>query len=364
MTGPLAGVRVLDMATLYAGPLVATLLADHGADVVKVEPLAGDGYRDWPAMWAIVGRGKRSLTVDVATPAGADVVRRLLPHVDVVVENLPARVAAERGLTADELRAENPALVVVSATGFGHTGPYAGRPANGTLGEALGGLTYLTGERDGPPTLPSVPLGDVVAALFGAMGALAGVVQHLRTGAGAHVEVTVFEPILHLLGPALTGYRPGTTPPGRDGGSMTVALRGTFPTGDGRWLAMSCSTERHTASAAAVVGGDTSLPVRDRAAAWIASRPLDAALAAFVAARVPAAPVNDLAAVVDDAQVAARRSLVATDGTFVPAPVPRVGGTAPPRWPVLGDANDDLLRGVLGLHDDDLADLRAAGVVG
>jgi crotonobetainyl-CoA:carnitine CoA-transferase CaiB-like acyl-CoA transferase len=363
---PLAGLRVLDIASLYAGPLVATLLADHGADVVKVEPPAGDVYRTWPAMWALVGRRKRSLTLDLAVPEGASLLVRLLPSVDVVVENLPPSVGEARGLTPAALRAANPSLVVVSASGFGHDGPYADRPANGTVGEAMAGLTHLTGDADGAPVLPSVPLGDVVAAAFGAMGALAAVLRQVRGGVGAHVDLTVFEPILHVLGPALTAYRSGDEAPSRDGGAMGVALRGTFRTEDGGWVAISCSTPRHLSSVADLVGGQESDPLRDRASAWISRHALDDVLDALVGARVPVAPVNDLAAIVADPHIGSRGSLISSGEGMVAAPAPRIDGNAasePFTVPALGDANDDVLRGILGLGDDDIAGLRDRSVV-
>src|SRR6266511_4283853 len=179
---PLAGIRVLDTGMLYAGPLIATFLADHGAEVVKIEPPRGDPYRSWGPMWALVGRGKRSVTLDLASPKGGEVFLRLVAEVDVVVENLPRRLAEQRGLTPEAMRAVKPSLVVVSASGFGPDGPYADRPANGTVAEAFSGLTGLTGDAGGAPQLPSAPLGDAVAAVFGAFGALAGVVRALRTG--------------------------------------------------------------------------------------------------------------------------------------------------------------------------------------
>jgi crotonobetainyl-CoA:carnitine CoA-transferase CaiB-like acyl-CoA transferase len=361
---PLDGIRVLDTASLYAGPLVATLLADHGAEVVKVEPLAGDPYRSWPAMWALVGRGKRSLALDLSSTDGRALLLDLLAGFDVVVENLPRRVAEERELTPEVLRMRKPSLVVVSASGFGPSGPYAGRPANGTIGEAFAGLTNLTGDADGTPFLPSVPLGDAIAAAFGAMGALAGIVRQLRSGEGASVDLTVFEPILHTLGPALPAFRPGTPPPARDGGAMGVVLRGTFRTSDGGWVAISSSTPRHEQAVAEVVGGDAGVPLRDRARDWMASHPRDEVVRVLVAARVPLAPVNDLAGVVADPHIAARGSLTDVDGLLVAAPVPRVDGTVvAPMTPALGDANDDLLRGALGLSADDLDALRRRAVV-
>ena len=355
---------MLDLASLYAAPMVATLLADHGADVVKVEPPAGDTYRAWPAMWAVVGRGKRSLTLDLTQPDGCALLHRLLPSFDVVVENLPRRVSEARGLTPEAIRATNPRLVVVSASGFGHEGPYAGRPVNGTLGEALSGLTHMTGEAAGAPMLPSVPLGDAVAAAYGAFGALVGVVGQLRSGEGAQIDLTVFEPMLHALGPALPAQRTGEPSAVRDGGAMWLDARGTFQASDGRWLALSCTTPRQERSVAELVG-DGADPLRERIATWIAGRSREAALDGLVAARVPAVPVNDLADVLADPQVIARGSVQWLDEAPVAAPAPRIAGVdeREPSVAALGDANEALLQGQLGLTSADVDELRARGIV-
>ncbi|MDO8364176.1 MAG: CoA transferase [Actinomycetota bacterium] len=341
----LAGVRVLDMASLYAAPLIATLLADHGADVVKVEPPAGDTYRSWPAMWALVGRGKRSLVLDLGVEADRERLRGIIPQFDVVIENLPRPLAERRALTPEALRAIKPSLVVVSATGFGHDGELAEHPANGTIGEAFAGLTGLTGDHLGQPMLPSVPLGDALAAAFGAMGALAAVVRQLHTGEGAYVDVSVYEPVLHALGPVLPGYQPGvTTVPTRDGGSMGVPLRGTFETSDAQWVAISCSTPRHTDAVAELVAGDPALPLRRRAADWISGGTRDEVLQALVAARVPVTAVNDLRDVAGDPHVVGRGSLRRVDGLTVAAPTPRIDGDPVGTWlPTIGDANEALL---------------------
>jgi formyl-CoA transferase len=363
-TAPLGGIRVLDTATLYGGPLLATLLADHGAEVVKVEPPAGDAYRGWPAMWALVGRGKRSLTLDLDAAVGADLLRRLVHDFDVVVENSPRRLAQKRGLTPEALRTLKPGLVVVSATGFGHDGPYADRPANGTIGEAFAGLTHLTGDPDERPMLPSVPLGDVLTAAFGAMGALAAVVRQLRSGVGAHVDVTVFEPVLHALGPSLPSYEHGTPPPSRDGGAMGMEMRGTFKTRDARWVAISCSTPRHLQAVATIVDAKPDRSLLDQAAAWIASQPQTTVMGAFIAARIPVTPVNDLADIMTDPHIAQRGSLINVENTTVAAPTPRIDApTVAPILPRLGDANDDLLRRSLGLTDDEIRSLRHQKIV-
>jgi formyl-CoA transferase len=364
VNAPLAGIRVLDCGMLYAGPLIATLLADHGADVIKVEPPAGDAYRAWGPMWALVGRNKRSLTLDLASADGRDLFMRLVVEVDVVVENLPRAMAEQRGLTPEAMRAVKPSLVVVSASGFGPDGPYADRPANGTVAEAFSGLTGLTGDPDGAPQLPSAPLGDALAAAFGAFGALAGVVRALRTGHGACVDVTVQEPLLHALGTTLSSWQPGSPPPQRDGGAMGVPLRGTFATADSEWIAVSAATPRQQESVAQLAGGDPNRSLRERAAGWIASTSGGVALTALIDARVPAAPVNDLAAMAADPQIVHRASLRELYGWTIARPTPVIDGSeVGASTPALGDANTDVLRGWLGLSDTDMERLSAHRVV-
>ena len=363
-SAPLAGIRVLDTGMLYAGPLIATFLADQGAEVIKIEPPGGDQYRAWGPMWALVGRNKRSVTLDLTSDAGRDVFRRLVAEVDVVVENLPPRLAAERGLTAVHLRAIKPSLVVVSASGFGPGGPYADRPANGTVAEAFSGLTALTGDADGAPQLPSAPLGDAVAAAFGAFGALAGVIRALRTGEGATVDVTVHEPLLHALGTTLASWRPGTPPPRRDSGEMRQPLRGTFASADGGWIAISASTPRQQQSVDELATGHPGDTLRARTAAWVATQSRDAASAALVAARVPATPVLDLAEMAADPHIAHRASLTTLGGATVVGPTPAID--RPPHdatLPGLGEANHDVLGGWLGMATSDIAALQERRVI-
>ena len=364
-TLPLDGIRVIDIGMLYAAPMIATFLADQGADVIKVEPPGGDQYREWGPMWALVGRSKRSVTLDVTIPEGRELLLRLLAEVDIVVENLPPRVAAERGLLPADLRAVKPSLVVVSASGFGPDGPYADRPANGTVAEAFSGLTGLTGDADGAPQLPSAPLGDALSAVFGAFGALAGVVRALRTGEGATVDVTVHEPLLHALGTTLSSWQAGTPPPRRDSGAMGVPLRGTFRCIDGGWIAISASTPRQQRAVAALAPGTADdSPLRDRTREWIASITLDEAAGALSSARVPATPVHDFSALAADPHIVHRHSLSTLAGATVVRPTPAIDGPArAPTLPPLGDANADVLGGWLGLSDDQLADLRARGIV-
>lgn len=365
LDAPLAGLRVLDIGFLYAAPLIATFLADQGAEVVKIEPPTGDLYRSWDAMWAIVGRRKRSVTLDLSSSEGRALLLRLVREVDVVVENMPRRLGEQRGLTPEALRAVKSSLVVVSASGFGPTGPYADRPANGTVAEAFSGLTGLTGAAGGRPYLPSAPLGDGVAAAFGAMGALAGVIRALRTGHGAIVDVTVHEPLLHMLGTTLSSHRPGDAPPGRDGGAMGVPLRGTFRTSDDEWVAISASMPRHQQAVAELVGGMPETSLRRRVETWVAGRQRAAVVEALAAALVPAGPVNNLDELHADPQIAHRASLANLGGHTIVAPTPHIDGATETAWlPDLGEANEEILGGWIGVDGDERRALRDRRVIG
>jgi len=341
--GALAGLRVLDAASLYAAPLLASLLADHGADVVKVEPPGGDGYRATP-FWPLVARGKRSVVLDLGDPAGRAALRGLVATADVVVVNEPAERLARRGLDPASLLAVNPGLVVAHVSGYGADGPYAARPGNGTLSEAFAGLTHMTGAADGPPVLPSVPLGDAVMAFAGAFGVLAACLD-VRAGGGRGrvVDVNPVEPMLHVVGPTLTAAAadradppgPAATvphPPGRLGSRMDgAALRNVFATADGHWVAISVSTARQLSSLAVLVGAPTDAAgpeLEEAVRGWLADRCRADVIERLTLARLPVAPVNTAHDVVADPHVLHRRALRrlrTTDGriVLVPAATPR-----------------------------------------
>ena len=387
---------MLDIGTLFPAPLCAAMLGDFGADVIKVEPPGGDSLRSMGAKvdghslgWAVVGRNKRSITLDLSHPRGQALLHRLVERADVVVENLPERSLERWHCTYAELAARNPRLVVVSLSCFGRSGPYAERAGNGTLAEAFGGLTHMTGEREGPPLLTSLPIGDVLAAIFGVLGALAACYQRdARGGRGQRVDVSMYEPILQLLTSGIPlAARTGEVL-SRSGSRIPGAVpRNTYRTRDGRWLALSAVTDRLVAALLRMMGRD---PEAERArfgsvdlrraheddldslvAQWIATRELAPLLDALVKAGIPAAPVNDAAALLADPHVQARESFATVEDpvlgplTFV-APAPRLEGS-PARirstGPELGAHNDEIYRGELGLRDDELAELRAAGVI-
>ncbi len=373
--------RVLDLATLFPAPMVAAMLGDLGADVVKVEPTGGDPLRVTGAMrgdrtfvWALADRNKRALCVDYDTADGIELVQRLTAVADVVVLNQPQRVLERWGCTYDEIAARNPGAIVVLVTGFGAEGPNADRPGNGTVLEAYGGLTHMTGDAEGPPVLPSVPIGDYMGAFFGVSGVLAALYwRDARGGTGQLVDVSLYEAVLQFLGPAMVAWSPGEPAPARTGSRIPVATpRNVYRTRDARWVVISGPIDAQVLRMLELMGADTddarakfghaternanADELDAMVAAWVATMDAGAVVAALVAARIPVTEVNDVESLLADAHVRARSSIAVVEdpelGTlYMPAPAPRLSRT-PARiastGPALGANNDDVLRDWLG----------------
>jgi crotonobetainyl-CoA:carnitine CoA-transferase CaiB-like acyl-CoA transferase len=388
--GALRGLRVVDAATLVAGPLLATLLGDHGADVVKIEHPRGDALRvlgpereGVGLWWALVGRNKRSVTLDLSHARGRDLALGLARDADVLIEGFRPGTLERWGLGPDVLHEANPGLVLVRVSGFGQTGPRASLPGFGTLAEAFSGFAHLTGEADGPPTLPGFALGDGVAALAGAFGVLAALRHRDATGAGQTIDLSLYEPLHWLLGPHSTIYDQTGAVPTRSGNRVDfTAPRNAYRTADGHWVAITASTQSVADRILRVVGRDDlvgqpwfATPTGRAAhgdeldgvvAAWIAERPRDEVLRAFDAGEAPCAPVLAADGIAEDPHFAARGSLVrplhpVLGPVAMPAPVPRLTGTpglVRRPAPSLGEHT----REVLGLDAEEHAALVAAGV--
>ncbi|MFD6993138.1 CaiB/BaiF CoA transferase family protein [Streptomyces sp. NPDC059943] len=326
-TPPLHGLRVLDLATLFAGPLAATMLGDFGAEVVKVEhptrpdPSRGhgpakDGVGLW---WKILGRNKRTITLDLGTPAGRDVLLRLAADADVIVENFRPGTLERWGLGWAELSAVNPRLVLARVTGFGQFGPYSHRPGFGTLAEAMSGFAAMTGEPDGPPTLPPFGLADSIAALATAYAVTTALNGRAASGRGQVVDLAIIEPILTVLGPQPLWYdQLGYVQPRTGNRSRNNAPRNTYRTADGSWLAVSTSAQSVAERVMRLVGREELIDepwfgtgsgradhadVLDEAVGgWIARHSRDDAIAAFEKAEAAIAPVHDIRDVMSDPQ--------------------------------------------------------------
>ncbi|KAA9165559.1 CoA transferase [Amycolatopsis acidicola] len=396
-TRPLAGLKVIDAASLAAGPLVATWLGEFGADVTKIEqPGSGDPVRQWGAqrdgvglMWKSLGRNKKSVTLNLRLPEGRALLRRLVADADVLVINLRPSTLHRWELDHPRLAELNPGLVMVHVTGFGAGGPKSDRPGFGTLGEAMSGFAHLTGEPDGPPTLPSFMLADGVAALNATYAVMMALYHRdVHNGPGQLIDVNLVEPLARLIEqPVLTRDQLGTVP-GRTGNRWDIsAPRNVYRTKDGHWLAMSGSAPTIAMRALRAVGrADLTTDPRfaeaqqrlrnaaeiDRVVAdWVAERTLDDAMAVFEEAEVAAAPVYNAEQLVADEHLAARGVFprIPDDelgSMTVQAPVPRLSATPggiDHLGPRIGEHNDEVYRGRLGLGDAELAELSEKGVI-
>jgi crotonobetainyl-CoA:carnitine CoA-transferase CaiB-like acyl-CoA transferase len=394
MSDALAGLKVLDVSTLFAGPLAATMLGDFGADVVKIEHPRGDPVRshgaskDGVGLWAkVVGRNKRGITLYLGSPEGQDVFRRLIAGADVVIENFRPGTLERWGLGYPELSAENPGLVLTRVTGFGQFGPYAGRPGFGTLAEAMSGFAAITGEPDGPPTLPPFGLADGIAALAAAFATMTALRARETTGRGQVVDLAIIEPILTLLGPQPTVWDALHQVQERSGNrSANNAPRNTYLTRDGRWVAVSTSAQSIAERVMRLVGRPelTQEPwftsggerakhadVLDEAvASWVARHDRDEVVRAFEEAHAAVAPIYDVRDVVADPQFQALGSLVrVTDPELGSVLMQNVlfrlsetPGRIHSTGPALGQHTEEVLAEI-GVDAAQLAELRRRGAV-
>ncbi|MGW0546477.1 CaiB/BaiF CoA transferase family protein [Streptomyces altiplanensis] len=324
---PLTGLRVLDLATLFAGPLAATMLGDFGADVIKVEhPTRPDPSRGHgPAKegiglwWKLLGRNKRTITLDLSAPTGRGALLRLAATTDVIIENFRPGTLEKWGLGPAELSAVNPRLVLVRVTGFGQSGPYSHRPGFGTLAEAMSGFAAITGEPEGPPTLPPFGLADSITALATAYAVMTALTARTTTHRGQVVDMAIIEPILTVLGPHPLWYdQLGYVQPRTGNRSRNNAPRNTYRTADGAWVAVSTSAQSVAERVMRLVGrpdlvdepwfttgsgrAEHADELDEAVGHWIARHTRADALAAFEKAEAAIAPVYDIQDVMADPQ--------------------------------------------------------------
>jgi crotonobetainyl-CoA:carnitine CoA-transferase CaiB-like acyl-CoA transferase len=337
--GPLTGVRVLDVSTVYAGPLACQLLGDFGADVIKIEhPRFGDPMRTHGRVkdgqglwWKMVARNKRTIGLYLGDPDGAEVFCELVRRSDVVVENFRPGTLDRWGVGYDRLKQVNPDVVLVRVTGFGQEGPYATRPAFGTLAEAMSGFAAMTGQPDGPPTLPPFGLADGIAGISAAYAAMLALYHRdARGGSGQQVDLAILEPLLTVLGPQPTTYdQLGEVPQRHGNRSENNAPRNTYRTRDGRWVAVSASATAVAARVMELVGAAEFVDepwfasgaerarhadlIDGRVAAWVAERNLAEVTEAFEKADAAIAVVYDVADLMADPQVQAREMITSVD---------------------------------------------------
>ncbi|QCB52062.1 CoA transferase [Rhodococcus sp. PAMC28707] len=329
MTGPLEGIKVLDISTILAGPLVAQILGDFGAEVVKIEhPTRPDGMRGHgldkdghPLWWTMVSRNKRTMTLNLGEEKGAEIFRRLAAEADVVVENFRPGTLERWGLGYDVLSADNPGLILLRVTGFGQTGPYAKRPAFGTLVESMSGFAHLTGPADGPPTLPAFGLADSLAGIAGSSAVSMALLHRTNNGGkGQVIDLDLLSPIMTAVGPGIIYADQLGIDLERTGNrSSNNAPRNLYKTSDGFWLAISTSANSIAERVLRLVGHAEVIDEpwfatgRERAAhadlldgyvgGWIGDRTRDEVVAEFEKAGAAVAPVYKPSELLDDPQV-------------------------------------------------------------
>lgn len=396
MSMPLEGLKVLDVATLFAGPIITTLFADFGADVIKVEHPRGDSLRSFgwqkdglSLWWALISRNKRCITLDLNTARGQDLLKELAADADVLVENFRPGTMERWGLGYEQLSAVNPRLIMVRVTGFGQTGPYKDRPGFGTLAEAMSGFAEINGYPDGPPTLPTLALADTVCALFGTFATMFALYHRdVKGGAGQFVDLSIYEPFFWILGPQALVYDQLGIAQGRTGNRAPFAApRNAYQSKDGRWLALSASSQSIAERVLRLVGREdvTTEPwFRNHTGrlrhqdeldaiigAWIAERPAEEVQRVFDEFHAAIAPIYSIADIFLDPQYRARETITTIEDPRLGRArlqnvIPRLSktpGQLRHLGPDLGAHNREIYVERLGYSEQDLEDWRKEGIV-
>ncbi len=396
-TGPLQGLRVIDAATLAAGPVVATALGEFGAEVIKVEqPGIGDPLRTWGEckgdiglVWKSVNRNKRCVTLDLRVPDGQELFHRLLSVSDVLIANNRPSALERWHLDYESVHRHHPRVVMLHVSGYGRGGPKSDRPGFGTLAEAMSGFAHLTGQPDGPPTLPPFMLADGVAAMAATYAVMMALYHRdVHGGGGQLVDVNLIEPLARLIESSTLAYDQLGIVPGRVGNRLDAsAPRNAYRTRDDRWLAISSASPNIAARVFRAVDRPglaedpdymepesrkaRALEIDRLVADWVSTKTLEQAMDAFEAHEVAAAPVYDARALMDDPHLVARGTFVEVDDpefgpVRVQAPVAVLSET-PGRIEFLGRSlgadNEAVFGDLLGVEPARLAALRSAGTI-
>jgi formyl-CoA transferase len=395
--GPLADVLVLEMGHLLAGPFCGHLLADFGAEVIKVEPPErGDPMREWghvradetPLWWPILARNKKSVTIDLRQKAGQHLARELVQQTDVLIENFRPGTLERWGMSYQELSQLNPGLVLVRVTGFGQDGPYAARAAYGSIGEAMGGIRHITGDPDRPPSRTGISLGDSLAGTFAALGCLMALHERARTGVGQVVDAAIYEAVLAFMESMIPEYQLGGYVRGRHGPILPqVAPSNVYETADGGYVLIAANQDSVFARLTVCMGqpelsaderfsthasrGEHQHELDKVIASWTKGSETHQLLENLTQHGVPSGLVYTAAEMLEDPHFRARRAIVShlhpvlgdfpMQGVF---PVlSRTPGGVRHLGPQLGEHNRDVLGRLLGRTDEELEGLRLQGTI-
>jgi formyl-CoA transferase len=396
--GPLTGLRILDIATMIAAPFSAALLADCGAEVIKVElPGSGDALRNVAPMhadrslyWAVLGRNKYSITLDLRVARGHDLLLELVKRSDAVLENFRPGTLERWSLGYETLRAANPGIVLVRVSGYGQDGPYKDKAGFGTPAAAMGGLTYITGYPDRPPITVPIALADYLAGLFGALGATMALLERERSRdhVGQWVDVSLYESVFRLLEAVVPAYgKNGVVRERRGNRTGQSSPIGSYRTADDRYMVLSVSTDRVWQRMTEAMGhpdwaSDARFqtnPDRTKHAddvdtvvsCWFAEHTAEEAQHILDDAGVPVSPIYSIADIFRDPQYRARQDILEVadlDMGAVPMPAvlprfSRTPGKVRFTGPRLGEHNHAIYGGLLGLSEDEIENLRGDGIL-
>lgn len=397
-TSALSGLRVLDLATFVAGPFCAAQLGEFGAEIIKIElPEFGDPLRRFGTStskgaslcWLSEARNKKSVTIDLRKPEGANLLCKLVEKSDVLIENFQPGTLESWNLGWETLRKLNPKLVLVRISGYGQTGPYKHRPGFGRIGNAFGGLSFLAGEPDGKPLTPgSATLPDYLAGIFAAFGAMVALEHCRKSGRGQIVDIGLYEPIFRVLDELAPAYQQTGYIRGRQGsGTLNAAPHNHYPTSDGKWIAIACTSDKIFERLAQAMGKPdlasiqhwgvlaNRLKHRDQVDAevsqWTVQHTLDAVIEICEQYQVPCSAVLSIDDIFSNPQYRARENIMyAHDNVLghlaIPSPVPRLTetpGKVTSLGPELGAHQYDILHGMLGLSQDDIQSLADKKVI-
>ena len=392
-TGPLQDIRVVELGQLIAGPFCGQLLGDMGAEVIKVEaPGVGDAMRDWgrglPVWWPVIGRNKKSVTLNLRDDAGQDILRRLIEKADILVENFRPGTLEKWGLGFEVLARINPGLIMVRVSGFGQTGPYASRAGYGSVGEAMGGIRYLAGDPSLPPSRVGLSIGDSLAATFACVGALAALHHRQQTGVGQVVDSAIYEAVLAVMESTVPEYTVGGLIRERSGAILPkTAPSNVYPTKSGEMIVMGANQDSVFARLCEAMGTPelaTDARFKDHVArgenqaeldgiidGWSSTLSADELLDTLASFGVPSGRIYRAPDMLDDPQYQARESIVDVpheefDNLKMQGVFPRMSATqGRVRWPgpALGEHNDEIYGTLLGLSNEARQKLAAAGTI-
>lgn len=392
--GPLRGVRVVEIGTLVAAPFASRILADFGADVIKIEPRGGDPLRRWRVMrddtslwWYIQGRNKKSLTLDLKAPRGVAIARKLIASADVVIENLRPQNMERLGFSWDALRAINPRLILVRISGFGQTGPMRDRPGFGAIGEAMGGIRYTTGEPERAPSRVGISLGDSLAGMQAVIGALMSLLNVKNGGTGQVVDVSLVESVFAMMESTVTEFAESGIVRERSGGRLPgISPSNTYKSRDGSWIVIAGNSDAIFRRLMGTIGrfdlvSDPDLQANEgrvakddvidsAISAWAAKHDASDMLAILEGAEVPSSKIYSARDMMNDEQLKARDMLltgVLPDGAqiMMPGIVPKLSVTpGKVNWvgPSLGSHTDEILSSI-GYDAAGIAELRSEKVI-